>query len=305
MKIKEIFPGCYQFAVDIYGRIKKEKYKKLKPSQYPEALKKLYKKLIGYDLDLDNPKRWTEKIQYKKLFDNNPLYTELSDKYLVKKWVENKIGSKYVIETLDVVTSFDEINFDNLPEQFVIKANNATGKNIVVKEKNKLDINKVRKKISKWMKEDFGLESGFELQYLSIDKRIIIEKFISQIDGNLYDYKIHCFHGEPRFIQLIGDRDVAKHTGKQIILNFDWRDQGWCFDDYPKYEKLPPCPNNLDEIYKIAKDLSSEFDYVRVDLYNIEGKVLFGEMTFTPGSGFYRPERLWTIEKDSEIGELI
>jgi hypothetical protein len=304
MGIKESMPGVYQFARTAYYTILKVRYKNLSDKNYPCALKKMYYHKTGLHLDLENPKRFTEKIQYRKLFDRNELYTKLSDKYEVKKWVANRVGEHYVIKTLGVWKQYSDIEFNDLPERFVLKTTNATGTNLIVKNKSEFDKVSAKKKIEKWTKQKFGLETGFELQYQTIDNKIIAEEYIESEDDNLFDYKVHCFHGEPMFIQLIGDRDYHKHTGKQIIIDFNWNELDWCFDDYPKYEIIPYKPNNLNELYNIAKELSSDFDYVRVDLYDVNNRIFFGEMTFTPGSGFYRPVKNWTVDTDLKLGEM-
>ena len=128
---------------------------------------------------------------------------------------------------------------------------------------------------------------------------------MEELGGNLYDYKIHCFNGKPKFIQCIGDRDLAAHTAYQTFFDFEWNDIGWTFEDYPHFPYQVDRPKNLERMYEIACILSEDFPYVRVDLYNLSGRILFGEMTFVPLSGAYIYKKTFTHEKDLELGNMI
>ena len=131
------------------------------------------------------------------------------------------------------------------------------------------------------------------------------EKYIEEVDGNLFDYKVHCFHGEPTYIEVIGDRDLEKHKGKQLIYDFDWNEQQWSFGDYLRYKEGLKRPPVLKQLYQLSKVLCEEFEYVRVDFYIISGQILFGEMTFTPSGGFCPYNDEWRPENDLMLGEKI
>ena len=256
------------------------------PEEYPRLLKSMWKVHFNEPLDLDNPQSFNEKIQWLKLYDTTPLKTRLADKYLVRDWIKEKIGEKYLVPLLGVWDSFDEIDFDALPDTFVLKCNHGSGMNMVVKDKKAFDKKAAKVQFDEWMKSDFTFLNGFEMQYRDIPHKIIAEKFIEQMDENLLDYKIHVFGGEPKIIQVIGDRDLVHHTGKEAFFDLNWQPQDLMYHTYDMYEKMPSRPDNLGEMLNIARKLGTEFRYVRVDLYNIDGKILFGEMTFTPASGF-------------------
>lgn len=267
-----------------------EKYiKGLNQIQIADELTYMYKRATGDDLDLEHPADFNQKIQWLKLHDTTPLKTRLADKYLVRDWIIEEIGEQYLVPLLGVWDNADEIDFDKLPNQFCLKANHGSGMNYVVKDKSKLtekDIKKLRKMMNVWMQRPFGITTGLELQYLDIPRKIIAEKYIEQNDGNLLDYKIHCFNGEPKIIQIIGDRDLEHHTGKEIFLDMNWQRGDLMYHTYGSYEKVPEKPKQYEELIRIAKTLSKDFRYVRVDLYIVHDHVLFGEMTFTPASGF-------------------
>ena len=135
--------------------------------------------------------------------------------------------------------------------------------------------------------------------------KIIAEKYIEQLDGQLYDYKFHCFNGKPIFIQCIGGRDLKKHTGFQNNYSLKWEKLDWTFEDYPQFPYNVEKPKALQEMIEIAERLSKDFLYVRIDLYDLKEKVLFGEMTFTPASGIYPYKGTWTKEKNAEIGRYL
>ena len=264
------------------------KIKQMKPEQYEAELTKIYALKTGEKLDLKNPQTFNEKIQWLKLYDKKiPLKTTLTDKYLVRDWIKEKIGEQYLIPLIGVWDKFDDINIDELPNQFVLKANHGSGWNVVVKDKSKVDWNKVREKFNKWLSLNYAFAvTGFQLQYLNIVPKIIAEQYIENENGNLYDYKIHCFNGKPEYIQMVGDRNLDEHCAKESFYNTEWVLQPFSYTN-PRYETVKKKPPKLADMLKIASTLSAEFAYVRVDLYELDnGDIKFGEMTFTPVSGF-------------------
>lgn len=265
---------------------------------FPKILKQWYKKRTGKNLNLGNPKTFNEKIQWLKLYDNSPLKTKLADKYLVREWIEEQIGSKYLIPLLGVWNNFDEIDFDKLPEKFVLKANHGSHWNIIVKDKSKLDKSKAKKKFDKWMARDYAFKAGLELQYKGIKPKIIAEKFIEDTNGELNDYKIMCFNGEPKFVWVDCGR-YSNHT--KNIYDLDWNLQPFKMT-YPISKTPIARPENLDKMIELAKILCKDFAFVRVDFYNVDGKIYFGEMTFTSMSGTdkFEPEKY-----DLELGNML
>ncbi len=265
---------------------------------FPKILKQWYKKRTGKNLNLENPKTFNEKIQWLKLYDNSPLKTKLADKYLVREWIEEQIGSEYLIPLLGAWNNFDEIDFDKLPEKFVLKANHGSHWNIIVKDKSKLDKSKAKKKFDKWMARDYAFKAGLELQYKGIKPKIIAEKFIEDTNGELNDYKIMCFNGEPKFVWVDCGR-YSNHT--KNIYDLDWNLQPFKMT-YPISKTPIARPENLDKMIELAKILCKDFAFVRVDFYNVDGKIYFGEMTFTSMSGTdkFEPEKY-----DLELGNML
>lgn len=264
----------------------------------PELLKKWYKKRTGRELNLENPKSFNEKIQWLKLYDNSPLKTKLADKYLVREWIKENLGEEYLIPLLGVYDSFDEIDFDKLPDKFVLKANHGCAWNIIVKDKQKFDKKKAKKKFDKWMKRNYALKAGFEMQYKDIPPKIVAEAFIQDSKGELNDYKVLCFNGEPKFIWI----DQGRFSNRtENIYDTEWNLQPFLLTYENSKEEVPP-PKNLETMIEFARKLSKDFALVRVDFYNVDGKIYFGEMTFTSASGVdvFKP-----AEYDLKLGEML
>lgn len=261
-------------------------------------LGRMYEKRIGLPLNLAKPMRYTEKIQWSKLHDSSDRRSLLSDKYAVRNWVEETIGSQYLIPLLGVWGSADEINVDKLPIKFVLKTNNASGTNVLVKDKRKMNWDKVRRTLNDWLSMDYAYYS-FEMQYKDIEPKIIAEEFMLPVEGesDLRDYKFLCFNGEPAYIWV----DVNRNTNHaRAVYDINWGLQPWNQYDYPERINVQK-PQSLEEMIDIARALSKGFPHVRVDLYEIDGRPYFGEMTFTNGSGF---ERIDPIEYDELLGDM-
>lgn len=262
-------------------------------SVWRTELERWHKKKTGLQLNLNNPKTFNEKIQWSKLYDSTPIKTRLADKYLVRDWVAEKIGEQYLIPLLGVYDSFDEIDFDKLPKQFIIKCNHGSGYNIIVKDKSKLDLNDVKAKLDKWIVENFAFKNGCELHYRDIPPKIIIEKFIENktSGGDLYDYKFWCFNGKVEYIQFLSERNIDGL--KMAFYDKNWNKQDFVYS-HPLDKKNIEKPSNLDKMIKLAEVLSADFNHVRVDFYRMDdGKLYFGEMTFTSASGVCK----WNDEK--------
>ena len=279
-------------------------YLETNEEQMKECLKQKYEKVMDTVLDFAHPRTFTEKIQWMKFFDCTSQKTRLADKYAVRKWIDETIGAEYLVPLLGVWESFTDIDFDLLPQSFCLKTNHGSGMNCVVKDKSKVNMKEEGRVFQWWMDCPFWIGT-IETQYKNIQHKIIAEKYIEEMDGELYDYKFHCFNGKPMFVQCIGGRDLKKHTGYQMNFDLDWKPLDWIFEDYPAFPYDVQKPECLTEMIRIAEKLSSEFSYVRVDLYEISGKVFFGEMTFTPASGMYPYKGTWTREKDLELGDKL
>lgn len=255
---------------------------------YERGLFKWYKKVTGCNLNLDNPQTFNEKIQWLKLYDSTPLKTRLADKYLVRDWVKEKIGEQYLIPLLGVYDKFEDIDFEELPDQFVIKCNHGSGYNIIVTDKEKLNLYDTKQKINKWMKENYAFKYGFELHYRDIKPLIIIEEFLEEISNNIYDYRFFCCNGKVEQIWL----DVGSGTNehKRKIFDRNWNEFNITVK-WPVLEAKIEKPKNLSMMIKLSEKLSTDFPLVRVDFYNINSKIYFGEMTFTSmsGTGKFQP----------------
>jgi hypothetical protein len=237
----------------------------------------------GEVLDLDKPRTFNEKQQWLKLYDSTPIKTELTDKYLVRAWIKKMIGEEYLIPMLGVWTCFDDIDFNKLPEKFVLKCVHGSGMNIIVRDKDELNRKEAKKKIDFWMKTSYGIGPMQEWHYRDIPHRVIAEEYMENIEGDLYDYKVYCFNGQPAFIQVITGRAEGGHTA---FYTLDWEEAGFTATIFTPLTRKPEQPKQLKRMIELAKKLSKEFCFVRVDFYLMgDNKIYFGEMTFTPASG--------------------
>ncbi|MBQ9019151.1 MAG: glycosyl transferase [Bacilli bacterium] len=263
-------------------------------------IKLLYKVKTGHRLDLKNPKSFNEKMQWLKLYDRNPLYIKLVDKYEVKKYVHDLIGKEYIIKTLGVWDNFDEINFDNLPNQFVLKCTHDSGGVIICKDKSKINIIDIKNKITKSLRTNY-YHHGREWPYKNVKPRIIAEEYIEdKTNKELNDYKFFCFDGIPKIMYV----SKNSHTNKQQIAFFDmnYNQLNIKRNDYLDFEQVPKKPKNFNKMKELAEILSKNMPHVRVDFYNINGKIYFGEMTFFTGGGIIPfLDKKW----DYEIGKLL
>ena len=256
-----------------------------------------YRRRTGKDIDLDNPQTYSEKIRYIMLHSTgNELMTLCADKYNVRKFLKRKQMDFLLNELYGVYDSFDEINFDLLPDKFVLKCTHGSNYNIICSNKNTFDKDKAKTEINKWQKENYGYKYG-EYFYCRIKPRIICEKYLEDNNGELLDYKIHCFGGTPRLIQV----DFDRNTGKRHTRNFfdiDWNKIPVSVL-YPRNkERSLDKPKYLNEMLKYAAGLSKDFPMVRVDFYYLEDKIIFGELTFAHGCGLEkitptRFDRIW------------
>lgn len=257
-------------------------------SQIPE-LKRIYKKNTGEELDLDNCRTLTEKIQWLKIYDSSSLKCRCSDKILVRDYCKEKLGVDLFIPIIGVWNSFDEIDFEKLPKQYVLKTNHGSHTNIIVKN-GVIDKNKVRQKFNEWLSKDWSWY-GKEMAYYPIKRKIFAEQFVKDKDnGELTDYKFLCFNGEPKYCQVINDRN-----NRNFHLNY----YDMCFnfvnisrtDVKNNHKALDKKPTSFNKMKEYATILSQDFNFVRVDFYEINKKPYLSELTFFPAAGFQKYTR--------------
>lgn len=265
-------------------------------------LKLIYRAHMGKRLDLRTPKTFNEKLQWLKLYDRNPLYTAMVDKYEAKRYVADRIGEEKVIPTLGVWERFEEIDFDALPDKFVLKCTHDSGGLSVCSDKSRFDRHKAAQKIRASLARCYYLRAR-EWPYKNVKPRIIAEPFMEDENQttDLTDYKFYCFNGKPAFLYVsTGMTDHKK--AKMRFLTLDWQFAPFGRTDYLRFEQLPPKPSAFEEMIRTAAQLSKDIPFVRVDLYEIGSRMYFSELTFSPCGGmmpFDPPE--W----DEKIGGLL
>lgn len=274
-------------------------YKKMNDKTF---LERAFRFNLGYELDLDNPKTLNEKLQWLKIYDRHPEYTRMVDKYESKKFVASIIGEEHIIPTLGVWDKFEDIDFSILPNQFVLKCTHDSGGLVICRDQSKLDKERAKRKIEKSLKTNYYW-TGREWPYKDVKPRIIAETYMEQEDGSgLIDYKFFCFNSVPRLLYV--SRGLEHHPTAQIgFYDMNGNEMPFHRSDYKPYHGAQ-MPNNFDEMKVIAQKLAEEVDcpFVRIDLYSINGKIYFSEITFSPCSGMIPFE---PFSADEELGKLI
>lgn len=297
---------CINYNVSHYDEI-------LSSQQYEHELKYWYKRMTGRELNLDDPQTYNEKIQWTKLYGVTPLMTKLTDKYAVRQWVADKIGADYLVPLLGVWERFDDIDFEGLPETFVLKCNHGCEWNEIVTNKSNLDMQKVKRKFDFWMQSNFAFWGGLQLQYKDIKPRIIAEEYLCcEVDcdnektSDLPDYKFFCFDGKVYASYVMVDYQMDHSKGRMGFFDRDFNLLPYYRKAFGRIEEQLPKPAKYDEMVEIAEKLSEGIPHVRVDLYYVDNKIYFGEMTFTQanGVGQFEPEefdeilgRQWNLKK--------
>lgn len=261
-------------------------------------LKKKYKLVFHKELNLDNPQTFNEKLQWLKLYDRKPSYTTLVDKFAVRKYIANIIGEEYLIPLLGVWDCYEDINFDALPNQFVLKPTHTSGDVFVCRDKRMIDYGSLRREVNRWLKRRYYWVHR-EWPYKNVNPRIIAEKYMVDESGvELKDYKFFCFYGEPKMMFVATDRGVD--------TRFDFYDMKFnhlsFIQHYKNSTKKINKPVGFDKMILLAKILSKGIPHVRVDFYDINGETYFGELTFYHFSGF---ERFEPEEWDYKLGKWI
>ena len=264
-----------------------------------EYVKKMFKLNMDYELDLDNPKTFNEKLQWLKLFNRKEKYTAMVDKYLSKDIVSQIIGDKYVAKVYGVWNSVDEIDWDVLPEQFVLKTTHDCGGVIVCRDKGSLNLKECKRVLKQHMKREYFYHCR-EWPYKNTVPKIMAEELLKDGENNILPvYKVFCFGGEPKIIQTI-------QNDKQINETIDYYDAEWNIlklkQNYPNSEKPLSKPKKLEEMLKLAQELSKDMAFIRVDFYTVNDEIFFSEFTFFSDAGFasFEPK-----EWDRKMGEWI
>jgi len=248
-------------------------------------LKYKFKLVFGKELNLKNPQTFSEKLQWLKIYDRKPIYTTMVDKYEAKKYVADIIGKEYIIPTLGVWNKFEDIDFDKLPSQFVLKCTHDSGGLVICRDKSKFDYKFAKKKINKSLKRNYFWQ-GREWPYKNVKPRIIAEKYmIDNKTQELRDYKFFCFNGEPKMLFIASDRQNPKEETKFDFYDIDFNHLPF-INGHPNSNKHIDKPETFDEMVRLAAILSKDIPHVRVDFYEIAGKLYFGELTFSHWSGF-------------------
>ena len=275
-------------------------FRDLDRRDYERELCSWYKWKTGRDLDLVHPRTYGEKIQWLKLHDTTELKTALSDKYMVREWIAQILGERYLIPMLAFCDRPEEIDWEALPRQFVIKCSHGCDFNIIVEDKDRLDKKEACRKLSNWLSVNYAFRFGLELQYRDIVPRIIIEQKMENEGGDLNDYKFLCFNGTVKVIQKCVGR--SKNETENAFFTPEWEKLSFT-NKNRLIEGVVPRPENLKEMVNLAEKLARGFKYVRVDLYSLDdGRIYFGEMTFTPdsGVGYWSDPRVETM-----FGEML
>lgn len=260
-----------------------------------------YFRAFGQLANLKNPKTFNEKLQWLKLYDRKPKYTAMVDKYEAKKYVAKCIGEEYIIPTLGVWDSFDDIDFDSLPNQFVLKCTHDSGGLVIVTDKSKLDIPKAKEKIERSLRRNY-FYSGREWPYKNVKPRIIAEKYMEdESDSELRDYKFYCFDGYAHCLLVSTNRN----NGKELCFDYFDREfvhlplvNHW----HPNSQIEPHRPTHFKTMVELAERLSNGLPHARIDFYEVNGKIYFGEITFYDMSGFLI---LHPDDWEREWGDLI
>lgn len=284
-------PGFILLRLDNLGLIR------LSDKKYIELT---FKEMMGYKLDLNNPQTYNEKLQWLKLHDRKDIYSTMVDKYEAKKYVADTIGEEYIIKTLGVYNKFDEIDFNDLPNQFVIKCTHDSGGLCICKDKKNFDIEKARKKINKSLRNNY-YRMWREWPYKNVKPRIIIEEYLEDHEYHeLRDYKFFTFSGKVELMFVASNRQGKGET------YFDFFDRKYNHLDIINGHNMnPECPKKTkkyEEMIKLAEKIGKNLNHARIDFYDVDGKIYFGEITFFHWGGFvpFEPKK-W----DKYLGNMI
>lgn len=265
-----------------------------------EYLEKLFKAVMGYSLNLDNPQTFNEKLQWLKLYNRKSEYTMMVDKYKVRDYIARQLGKEYLIPLIGVWDDPDKIDFNKLPNQFVLKCNHNSGLGMCIcKDKSKINIEQVKKELRKGLAQDYYLR-GREWPYKGVARKIICEQYMTDESKELKDYKFYCFNGKVKILGIYSDRNKKCPTKADYFdEEFRWLNFTW---GYQHAIERPQKPVKFNEMMAIAEKLSEGIPEVRVDLYLCGEKIYFGELTFFDGSGF---DKIEPFEWDRKLGQWV
>ncbi len=296
------FKKCFNYIIDPNFRfvVNYKKFNFYKKMDDKKVIEKLYFYVFNKKIDWNNPQTFNEKLQWLKINDRKKIYTTMVDKYEAKKYVGNIIGDEYIIPTIGIYEKFEDIDFEKLPSQFVIKCTHDSGGLVIVKDKSKMDIEYARKKINKCLKKNYYY-LGREWPYKNVKPRILIEKYMEdERYHELRDYKFFSFNGKVKCYKIDFNRFV-KHQANYYDINAKLLKFGEEVCP-PDFNKKLDMPNGLEKMIYFAEKLSNNIPFVRIDFYETNNKVYFGEITFFPASGFgkFVPE-----DWDRKLGDMI
>ncbi len=263
-----------------------------------EYIRRMFEAKMGYSLNLDDPKTFNEKLQWLKLYDRKSIYSTMVDKYAVKEYVSSIIGEEYIIPTIGVWDCFEDINFDQLPNQFVLKCTHDSGGLVIVKDKTKFDVSAARKKINRSLKRNY-FYFGREWPYKDVKPRIIAETYMEDKGtSELRDYKIYTFNGNAKLCMINQARKIDTKAD-YFDRDYNWLDFKW---GYEHADSPPKKPKNYELMYILAEKIAAGTIELRVDFYEVNEQLYFGELTFFDGSGF---DKFEPIEWDYKLGNLL
>lgn len=270
--------------------------------RYPKFILSLrYRKALGRRLEIKNPQSFYDKIFWLSCNSDTQMWSKLADKYAVREFIKEKIGEEYLPKLYGVFDSAKDVDFSKLPNSFVIKTNNGCASNFLVRDKENTDLEKIRKELAYWLKFPYGELTG-QRHYSRIIPRIIAEEFMYQETNPkaaLIDYKFYCFNGKPMYCNVLSDRVFNTHRVKKHMYDMDWKPIPEMFASTEDLQEIDK-PVTFEEMKRIVEILARGFSYVRVDLYEINKKIKFGEMTFMPGM-----DMGWTEQVQKHFGDLI
>lgn len=257
-----------------------------------QYIDKMRQYVQGHDVrcNLDNPQTIQEKLMWLNIYDAEPIKSDCADKLKVKKYASKVLGKDIAVPTLKIWDNPDKINFDKLPDQFVLKCNHGSGMNIIVRDKNQMDLKNTISNLNYWLNDDFSMRNGFESHYHWIKRKIFAEQFI-EIEGqnDIPDYKFLCFNEKPIYMQIMSDRH-----GPERRCNYYNMQMQKCTisrrDFCANYDAEDIFPTQFEQMKDYATKLANGFKFVRVDFYEVKGRVYIGEMTFTPGAFIFKYE---------------
>lgn len=299
MRVNRLVRGAFRYLSDpcyrFLFRASRGKYNAMPDREFLSAM---YKAIFGQEINWETPTGFNEKLQWLKLYNRRPEYTMMVDKYLVRDYIAQVLGEEFLIPLLGVWDSPEDIDFDRLPDQFVLKCNHNSGLGMCIcRDKSKLDINRTVRGLKAGLAEDYYLRHR-EWPYKDVPRKIIAEQFMG---ADLMDYKIHCFSGEPRFVLVCSDRFSADGL-KEDFYDTEWNLMDLHRPKHPNSKNGVERPRQLEQMLEYSKKLAKDIPFVRVDFYIVDSHIYFGEMTFFPASGF---EAFAPAQWDATLGSWL